>query len=247
MDICKGITKKNQRCKKRINNKEEYCHLHSEIFNKKTNNNKKNKNNVLKVFPNEIIENIYEFLDLQSQINLSRTCKLYHVIFRNNSYNINMEDIIILMIRNRMKTTNNDFKSIFFLYLYYIKKKCFEVDGYFELTRHYYIISIIVNNHKINIEHRNDGVIVNINKLEICYIENEKCIIKNILKIIDVIYYILKNNEDYNINDIIKDIKKNVNIHDYNYENRIIYFKNLENKIINEDIKNNKSVYYLTR
>lgn len=246
-NICKGITKKNEKCKKKVNNENKYCHLHSEIFIKKTNDNEK-KDNVLKLFPNEIIENIYEFLDLQSKINFSRTCKIYHIIFKYNAYNINMEDIIILMIRNRMKTTNNDFKSIYYLILYYIEKNGIHVDGYFNLTGHSYTLNININNSVLKIEQTHIGILIKINNEVLGYIDSDKYKIRDIINIIYIIYDNFKNNDGHDINNILN-IMKNININIKKFDDIYNKCKNkdLYNKIIKEDLSKHKSIYYLTK
>lgn len=252
--ICKGKTKKNETCKKKIQNDEEYCYLHI----KKYKNINKKDNNMLLRFPNEIINNIYEFLNLQSAINFSRTNKLYHKIFKSKAYNINMEDIMILMLKNRFKTKNNDFKSIFHLFLYYIRQKGINVKGDFELAYPDYHFYIIVNNSTIKIDIHYYGIIpiiikdnnkelfIKDNKYELGYIDADKYNINDILNMINIIYDYMNNNKEYDINVILEKIKKNINVYDWKQHYKKGYGKDLDIRIKEETLQN-RSCYYFTK
>lgn len=150
-------------------------------------------------------------MDIQSQLYLSRANKRFHNIFKYNM-EINMEDAILLMVKNRLKTKNNYFKSIFYLFLYKIREKGLMAGGFFHLSYHIYEFYVNIGEYNLVISNRTYGTEIKINEKEICYIENKKCVFNVILNIIELIYKYLEDN-NYEIKN--EDLYDNI----YNYFN----------------------------
>lgn len=154
--------------------------------------------------PNEIVLKIYDFLELDDKINISRTCKRYHTLLKKNSYNINIEDIIIFMIKNKKNESEDqkdNFKSIIYLYFSYIKDRNFIIENItINEIAELYSVAISIKDIKLNITHYTfgTGLTISYNELyndRIGYIQNNKCFIKDILFCIDIICNFLKTNE----------------------------------------------------
>lgn len=206
------------------------------MYKKITNLDYQNNCYIYKI-PNEIILKIYDFLKLDDKIIISRTCKRYHTLLKNNSYNINIEDIIIFMKNNKKiesKDQKDNFKSIIYLYISYIKDRNFIIEKIIinEIAE-VYGVAISIKDIKLNITHYTfgTGLSISYNELHsdrIGYIQNNKCFIKDILFCIDIICNFIKINE------------KNKTIHKYEVDKYDIkklynYIKSLYKYIIEEN------------
>jgi hypothetical protein len=228
---CKAITKKGERCKNKIK-ESSYCHIHYKIRN---NNIKSPKKCYIKFIPNEIIASIYKQLDLQSQIYLSRTNKYLHNIFKYSINEVNMEDVMTYIVRNRYKRKNNNFESIFYLFIYHIKKKGFVVKGNFDIYLDSYDIFVFIDSNNLLIKHDPGGIFVSFNHKRLCYIDDKLCVFNDILILIDNIFYL--KDKIYEINDLFNNIKKHVkNLIPkppwkyIDYKSNILYNKDKEEK-----------------
>lgn len=201
--FCIFNTKKGRKCKNKIKTTNDYCHIHLR------NDNKINiKICFFKLIPNEIISSIYKMLDLQSSINLSRTDKRNHEVFKYYLLEIYMDNINIYMYENRLKN-NNDFESIFYLYIYHIKKRGFSVNNSFNKYMNTYYFKIYIFKNELYIRHNTCGIFIYFNYEELCYIDPELCKFNDILKIIDKIYNL--KDQKYNINNLFNYIKSYIN------------------------------------
>lgn len=183
-NICKGLTKKGTKCKNRIKYKEFiYCHIHKNNFERRK---------IFTELSNELLLNICFFLenDLQSLINLSRTCKKFHKLFRDTFYRLNMKVVIDFISNNQKKNKNDDFKSILFLYKYILRERKFNsifnilLCPYFSVQITYYqsVLTLTHFHTYILIDFQN----IKINKNErIGRIVPSNCTISDIVKIID--------------------------------------------------------------
>ena len=92
-----------------------------------------------------------------------------------------MKNVMSFMIKNRLKTRNNDFKSIFYLFIYYIRKKGFIVEGFFHLFFKLYVLNIIIYKFKIEISNHTYGIEIYINEEQICFIKNNEHVLHQML------------------------------------------------------------------
>lgn len=183
-NICKGLTKKGFRCKNKIKYKDFiYCHIHKNNFKRKK---------IFTEISNELLLNICFFLenDLQSLINLSRTCKKFHKLFGNIFYRLNMKVIIDYVSNNQKKNKNDDFKSILFLYKYILKEKSFK--SIFDiLLCSYFSVQIMYYQSVLTLTHFHSYILIDFQNIKknknerIGRIVPSECIFSNIVEIID--------------------------------------------------------------
>lgn len=183
-NICKGLTKKGIKCKNKIKYRDFiYCHIHKNNFERRK---------IFTELSNELLLNICFFLenDLRSLINLSRTCKKFHKLFKNIFYRLNMKVIIEFVSRNQKKNKDDDFKSILFLYKYMLSERNFKsmfnilLCPYFSVQLTYYqsILTLTHFHTYILIDFHN----IKINKNErIGRIVPSDCIFSDIMEIIE--------------------------------------------------------------
>lgn len=184
--MCKGITKKGGKCKNKINSNNEYCYLHI---------NKKDKTNSIFKLPNEIIFIIYSFLDIQSQLYISKTCKKFYDIFKSIFCELTIGSIndIINECINELFRKKVNFKGIYIIYLYYIKSKGLKFEG--NITFCGFYIIVFIGKKKLKLDHVFYGVNIFLGGDKLYSIMNDKWIIKDFLNIIDLISDDLKKNK----------------------------------------------------
>lgn len=151
-------------------------------------------------------------LDLQSSIYFSRTDKRNHEIFKYYLLEIYMDNIIIYMCENRLKNKNYNFESIFYLYIYHIKNRGFNINGYFNKYLNSYEFEIFIYKNKFYIWHNIGGIFIHFNDNKLCYINHELCKFNDILEIIDKIYNLKNTKYEYDTNNLFNYIKKDIKI-----------------------------------
>jgi len=92
--LCKGITKKNKQCKRKLK-KRYYCkqHISQQVLN-------------LQTIPEKIMQNIYNFLDIYSKMNFTISCKCNYKTLKSINFNINVfynKEIISYIKSNKIK------------------------------------------------------------------------------------------------------------------------------------------------
>lgn len=192
ISICKSITKKSNQCKNKSHNK--YCYLHI---------NKNYETNIIFNLPNELIIIIYKYLDIQSKLNILKTCKKMNDIFKNNFQEINLYNVFYLIENNIC------FKYIYILFLNHIKnKENKDLKIYGSICFEKFKIIVIYGKIMLKMKFMSMYVHITVNKTTLYQILDGEWIINDFINIIDLIYEDFKKNKKC-ITDNIANIFRN--------------------------------------